>query len=230
MRISNLTYRINKSTILDNISIKLQLQGINWVFGPNGAGKSSLLKVVCGLGGPYQGSINWEISLPKLPRVGFIIDRGSYFGHLTIKENLSLYKNHYEIDQHRINEFLMKWDLQSCYHRRINSLSMGQCARFKMVMAMIHDPQLLALDEPDNNLDPTGVATYNHLFNEWRINNNLTVIASHRPGNMVAWDHMTVLHNGTLLYSGTVELFLSEPAIPANGYMHQLRSLIKKGI
>ena len=107
---------------------------------------------------------------------------------------------------------------------------MGQCARFKMVMAMVHDPQLLALDEPDNNLDPTGVATYNHRFGEWRINNNLIVIASHRPGNIVAWDHMTVLHNGSLLYSGTVELFLSEPAIHTNDYMRQLRSLIKKGI
>ncbi len=107
---------------------------------------------------------------------------------------------------------------------------MGQCARFKMVMAMIHDPQLLALDEPDNNLDPTGVATFNHLFDEWRRNNNLTVIASHRPGNMVAWDHMTVLDNGSLLYSGTVELFLSEPVVPVNGYRHQLRSLIMKGL
>ena len=211
MKVSQLTYRIKANCILKNLSFQLLSHRINWILGPNGAGKSSLLKILCGLTLRYRGTVTRSNYLSAPNRIGFLINQGACFPHLTVSDHMSLLRNRFQIDPQRVEQLLIEWGLENVNRHKVVDLSQGERARYFMVQALVHDPHLIVLDEPENSLDHLGQGLLEEYLKDWRRQSKLVVIASHAFTHLVPWDQLLVLEEGTLKIRSPVEDFKKGP-------------------
>lgn len=209
MEFSGLTYQRNKKRILKGISFKLHASGINWIFGPNGAGKTSVLKIISGMENNYKGNLPSELIKAAPGSIGFLLEHGSYYGHLTIMENLSLFIKIYKIPTDRIHKFLDCWGLASYKKIKVGQLSIGLRSRFSLVMALLSRPQYILLDEPESALDFQGSSLLLEHMESWRKTGAFIVIVSHYPHGVSPKDHLLVMEEGVSIFHGPVRDFLA---------------------
>ncbi|MCH8099342.1 MAG: ABC transporter ATP-binding protein [Proteobacteria bacterium] len=132
--------------------------------GPNGSGKSTTIRMLCGLLTPTMGSANvlgTEIpgdSRTLKPKIGYMTQKFSLFGDLTVRENLQFIAEIYSYPRaeraSRIEELLGKYDLHDQQTQFAGTMSGGQKQRLGLACAVLHHPELLLLDEPTSAVDP----------------------------------------------------------------------------
>lgn len=133
------------------------------IFGPNGAGKTTFLKILAGLITPSSGSLKILESesngnrLEVLKNLGFVPQGGHFYETLTVKENLEFYGKMYSLEKDqlakRINTLLTQFALDATLNIKVAQLSKGMKQRLRIIKALLHEPQLLLLDEPYSGLD-----------------------------------------------------------------------------
>jgi len=159
-----ITRRFGDFTAVDNLDLRIPRSCIYGFLGPNGSGKSTTIRLLTGLLTPNKGSINiLGLDLPKQAEklrlhIGYMTQKFSLFGDLTLQENLQFMARIYGLDrQHsksRISELLATYDLFSNRKQLADTLSGGQKQRLALAAATIHKPELLFLDEPTSAVDP----------------------------------------------------------------------------
>ena len=132
--------------------------------GPNGSGKSTTIRMLCGLLTPTKGSANvlgTEIpgdSRTLKPKIGYMTQKFSLFGDMTVQENLRFIAEIYSYPRanrvSRIEELLVKYDLHDQRNQLAETMSGGQKQRLGLACAVLHHPELLLLDEPTSAVDP----------------------------------------------------------------------------
>lgn len=132
--------------------------------GPNGSGKSTTIRMLCGLLDPTQGSADvLGIHVPGnthdlKPRIGYMTQRFSLFGDMTVQENLQFIAEIYSFPSRdraaRIEELLDRYDLVPQRKQLASTMSGGQKQRLALACAVLHHPELLLLDEPTSAVDP----------------------------------------------------------------------------
>jgi ABC-2 type transport system ATP-binding protein len=164
IEIKNVTKRIGKKKILDNISFSVSEGDIFGFIGPNGAGKSTLIKTMLGLYRKTSGTIiiggeNVDKDFEgALKNVGAIIENPDMYSHLTGMQNLQIFADmRGGIKKDKIMEYVKLVKLENRIHDRVKTYSLGMKQRLGLVQALMHDPKLLILDEPTNGLDPIGI-------------------------------------------------------------------------
>ena len=171
--------KINKSygneKALINISFNVAKGEIVGFLGPNGAGKSTLMKIICGYLKQDSGSISIcnldkeeNIILIK-SKIGYLSEKNPLYLDMFIKEYLTFIGNIYKINNldMRISEIIQKTGLELEQHKKINELSKGFKQRVGLAAAMIHNPDVLILDEPTTGLDPNQLDEIRDLISEF---------------------------------------------------------------
>lgn len=158
------------------------------IAGRNGAGKSTLLKCIAGLLKPTSGQIIWmngendkmtQVELKK--RLGYAAPYISLYEELTVTENLSfLFDVRNEKNRGQIGEVLQRTGASPFKDSLFGSLSTGQQQRARIAAAIVHQPDILFLDEPGSNLDKKGRAVIDDLVNEFRHQEKLLILASNQ--------------------------------------------------
>src|SRR5678816_1238923 len=163
----DLTYHTNKNhKTLDNINLEVQRGSIYGFLGPNGAGKTTTLRLLLGLLKKQQGSIQIfgkefdQYRIESLKKIGSLIEQPSLYGHLTAKENLNIYRKIYGTRKESIDDVLQLVGLKGTGKKKAKQFSLGMKQRLSIAIALLHNPELLILDEPTNGLDPV---SYTHL-------------------------------------------------------------------
>ena len=148
--------------ILENVNAAFE-PGLNFIIGPNGSGKSTLLRTIVGVLKPIRGDVLLDgVSVFRNPRVKKLI---GYFPHgvgllpnLTVRKNLILYGELIGLERNlvrsRIEEISSLFKLDDLLDKRVSELSHGQRVRVGIARALLHDPEVLVLDEPFTGLDP----------------------------------------------------------------------------
>jgi ABC-2 type transport system ATP-binding protein len=159
-----LTRRFGGYTAVDHLDLRIPKGTIYGFLGPNGSGKSTTIRLLTGLLTPNEGSINvLGLELPRQAeklrtRIGYMTQKFSLFGDLTVQENLffmaRIYGLHYRKEKARVAELLATYDLEDRRKVLADSLSGGQKQRLALAAATIHSPELLFLDEPTSAVDP----------------------------------------------------------------------------
>ena len=149
---------------VDELDLKVPRGQIYGFLGPNGSGKSTTIRMLCGLLTPTEGSatvLGTEIPGParKLkPRIGYMTQKFSLFGDMTVLENLQFIAEIYSFPKGerkaRIEELLGKYDLKDQRRQLAGTMSGGQKQRLALACAVLHRPELLFLDEPTSAVDP----------------------------------------------------------------------------
>ena len=165
---SHLTKKYGQTTAVDDISFEVQQGEIVGYLGPNGAGKSTTLKMLVGLLQPTSGEIsvagyNAKTELLELKRhIGYVPEEAQLYEHLTLVEHLQLIGRLYQLEEslmaHKITELAKLFDMASQANQRISGFSQGMRQKCIIMSALLHNPDVLFLDEPFTNLDVTTVS------------------------------------------------------------------------
>ncbi|MFQ5575414.1 MAG: ABC transporter ATP-binding protein [Anaerolineae bacterium] len=187
--VENLTKTYKRRVAVDGISFAIQPGAIFGFIGPNGAGKTTTIKILTTLLQPTGGSIHvngHDVMRDKHAvrrMLGYVPDFFGLYNDMTTREYLDFFAGCYNIPQPRraplIGDLLTLVDLQ---HRRddyVNGLSRGMKQRLGLARALIHDPQILVLDEPAAGLDPRARVEFRALLKELRAMGKTIFFSSH---------------------------------------------------
>lgn len=209
-----LTYRFSANeTVLNNIQLEVPKGSIYGFLGPNGAGKTTTLKLILGLLRKQEGTIvvfdqdfekNRNVILKK---VGSLIEAPSLYAHLTAKENLAIWQKIYECPKERIDEVLEIVGLSHTGKKKAGKFSLGMKQRLSIAIALLHQPELLILDEPTNGLDPSGILEIRELLTKINQEQGITIlISSHLLSEIEKLvTHVGIINKGQLLFQGTLD-------------------------
>ncbi len=163
LEVEGLTRHYGEREALGDVSLSLAEGQTLVVFGPNGAGKTTLLRVLATLLRPHAGSVRvLGCSLPEEAwavrgRVGLLGHEPLLYRELTARENLRLHARLHGVDEQRVPELLEAVAMDARANEPLRTLSRGMVQRVAVARAVLHDPELLLLDEPHSNLDPAAV-------------------------------------------------------------------------
>jgi heme exporter protein A len=182
IRARGLSRRFGRKRVLDRIDFDVERNDFLVLTGPNGSGKTTLLRLCAGLLAPTAGAI--EVDANRA-RVGFLAHEPLVYGELTALENLDLYGRLYRVPERRerIGMLLERFDLWDARRERAGTLSRGMLQRLALCRALLHEPELLLLDEPFSGLDEEGVALLDHELRELRPAQTF-VVATHEPARV----------------------------------------------
>jgi len=149
------------------------------VTGANGSGKTTLLRLLAGLAGPSRGTLEVEVDRGRL---GYLGHEALVYRELTALENLDLYGRLYRVPERRerIGMLLERFGLWEARGERASALSRGMLQRLALCRALLHDPDLLVLDEPFTALDVQGAALLDHQLAELG-GTRTVVVSTHEP-------------------------------------------------
>jgi len=144
--------RFGSKRVLRDLDFEVRAGELLLVTGPNGSGKSTLLALIAGLLAPTEGEI--EVDLPR-GRLGYLAHEALVYKELTALENLDLYGRLYRVPERRerIGMLLERFGLWDARGERVGSYSRGMTQRLALCRVLLHDPELVILDEPYTALD-----------------------------------------------------------------------------
>jgi heme exporter protein A len=190
VQVEGLSRHYGEREALDDVSLSLQEGQTLVVFGPNGAGKTTLLRVLATLLRPHAGDVRvlgssipdraWEVR----GRIGLLGHDPLLYRELSVRENLRFHAHLHGVTSARVEELLELVQLQQRADEPLRLLSRGMVQRAAVARTVLHDPELLLLDEPRSNLDPAAVELVEPLIGA--ASGRTRVICSHDPGGGLA--------------------------------------------
>ncbi|GAB4038494.1 ABC transporter ATP-binding protein [Spirosoma gilvum] len=208
-----LNYSFGTRPVLRGVSLNVPAASIFGFLGPNGSGKTTTIRLLLGLIRSPENNISvfsesiHTYRLSILRRVGALIELPSLYPHLSAYANLDLTRRLLQISSTRIDEVLEVVQLTSDAHRAVREYSLGMKQRLSLAMTLLHEPELLILDEPTNGLDPAGIRDIRDLI--LRLNKELgktIFVSSHLLSEIEKIvTHLAIIHQGRLLFQGTTE-------------------------
>ena len=208
VQIKNVTKKIGKKVIIDDLTFDVHSGEVFGFLGPNGAGKTTTIKMLLGLMSITKGEIyidgyNVEKNFEKaIAKVGGIIENPDLYKYLTGYQNLVHFWRMYpDIKKERIDEVIKIVGLGKRIHDKIKTYSLGMRQRLGVAQALINSPKLLVLDEPTNGLDPAGIHELRtHLRTLAKEENVAVIVSSHLLSEMeLMCDRVGIIQNGKLV-------------------------------
>jgi heme exporter protein A len=183
IRARQLSRRFGDKRVIDRLDLDVAAGDFLLLTGPNGSGKTTLLRLVAGLLVPTGGSL--EVAAERA-QVGFLGHEPLVYRELTPLENLELYGRLYRIPERRerIGALLERFGLWQVRNERVSTFSRGMQQRLGLCRALLHEPDLIVLDEPFNALDAQGVALLERELAGLR--GRTVLLATHEPERVAA--------------------------------------------
>ncbi len=186
IEVAGLARHYGEREALSGVSLTLESGRTLVVFGPNGAGKTTLLRVLATLLRPHAGDV--RVLGERLPsdawavrgRIGLLGHEPLLYRELTARENLSFHARLHDVARERVEELLAAVRIDDRADEPLRTLSRGMVQRVAVARSVLHDPELLLLDEPRSNLDPAAVELVEPLIGA--ASARTRVICSHDPG------------------------------------------------
>ncbi len=204
----------SSSTVLFDVSFSVGYGEIFGFLGPNGAGKTTTMKILLGLMGASSGSVellgmpSTDVQVHK--RIGYLPESPYFYDYLTAEEFLTFYGglaglNKTELPR-RITELLDKVGLSEARTRPLRKFSKGMLQRIGLAQALIHDPELVILDEPMSGLDPVGRKEVRDIILSLRDQGKTVFFSTHIISDVeLICDRVGIIAKGKMLALGRIE-------------------------
>jgi len=211
--------RSNSDIILDDVSFEIKKGDFLGIIGPNGAGKTTLFKCMLGLNKDYSGTIkifNKEIKkdYKKIyKKIGYIPQSNNFDQRFpaTVKEIIQLGTIGKKVDREKMDNLLELTGISEYLNRRIGDLSGGQQQRVMITKALVHEPELLILDEPATAIDANILKLFYKLLIKLNKEKNITIIwSSHDLDAVNLLSNKVACIYKKLLFHGRSEEFFSD--------------------
>jgi ABC-type multidrug transport system ATPase subunit len=182
IRARGLSRRFGDKRVLEKLDLDLEDRDFLVVTGPNGSGKTTLLRLCAGLLAPTGGELRVDADRAG---IGFLAHEPLVYRELSALENLDLYGRLYRVPERRerIGMLLERFGLWNVRNERAGSFSRGMLQRLALCRALLHEPELLLLDEPFNALDTEGTELLARELEELR-GRRTFLVATHDPARL----------------------------------------------
>ncbi|MGE8034972.1 ATP-binding cassette domain-containing protein [Lysinibacillus sp. NPDC093692] len=238
----NLSKSFGKEQAVSNINLKIRKGEIYGFLGPNGAGKTTTIRMLLGLMKPSSGTVKmFQKDLTKeriniLSKVGSLVENPSYYPHLTAYENLEALRKILGVPKSRIDEVLEIVRLKDAADKKVKGFSLGMKQRLGIAASLLHNPELLILDEPTNGLDPSGIIEIRNLIKRLPSEYGMTIIISSHLLSEI--DQMAtqvgIVTKGKMIFQDSIEAMrrFAQPkvVIKVSDSEKGWRSLVANGI
>jgi ABC-2 type transport system ATP-binding protein len=210
IEVVGLSKTYGKLRAVDGVDLVVEEGEFVGILGPNGAGKTTLLEMVEGLREPSAGSATvlgvpvWPRNASLLPRIGVQLQASSFFERLTAREQIHTFAALYGVAASRADEWLERVGLVEKADARVEDLSGGQAQRLSIACALVHDPELVFLDEPTAALDPQARRNLWDLLSGINDSGRTVVLTTHYMDEAeVLADRVAIMDHGQVLVLDT---------------------------
>lgn len=235
-QVQQLTHLYKTHRAVNQVTFDIGSQTIHGFVGPNGAGKTTTLKVLATLVKPQAGRVNMfgmDVATnfkAVRRRIGYMQDHFSMYRKMSVFEYLDFFGAAYGMTQDErdktIGDILTLTDMSGRRDDLITGLSRGMQQRVSLARALVHDPDLLLLDEPASGLDPRARIELMEILQELRNLGKTIFISSHILSELATLcDHVTILDRGEVKYTGTIGGLVKDQS-PEGAYRIELEALL----
>lgn len=220
LEINHLSKQLREIKAVDNLSMIVYRKDVYGFLGPNGSGKSTSIRMILSLLRPDAGEIN-IFGLPLtnhrkkiLSRVGAFIEKPDFYDYLSARKNLEILSQYSNIPPKKweISKILEMVGLSDRGHSKVKTYSKGMKQRLGIAQTLLHDPELLILDEPASGLDPSGNRDIRNLIRFLNEEKGKTIILSSHNLNEIELvaNRMLIINKGRKIVEGNVRELLSK--------------------
>ncbi|WGO82619.1 ATP-binding cassette domain-containing protein [Arsenophonus apicola] len=222
----NLSKRFGDFAATDNVNFTVKRGEIFGLLGPNGAGKSTTFKMMCGLMLPTAGralvlGMDLKISSNKARQhLGYMAQKFSLYGNLTVAQNLKFFSGIYGLSgsqqQQKISSMINAFNLNSILQQTTDELPLGFKQRLALACSLMHEPDILFLDEPTSGVDPLTRREF-WLHINGMVNKGVTVmVTTHFMDEAEYCDRIGLVYRGKIIAAGTPDELKSQIATTEN--------------
>lgn len=220
IEITGLTKRYGTVNALSDISFKVEKGQIVGFLGANGAGKTTTMDIICGCIGADQGSVKiCDFDITEQPiqakkRLGYLPDIPPLHGDMPVEEFIDYTARLRKVPANerktKVDSVIEKLSLGDVRKRLVGNLSKGFRQRVALAQALVHDPDVLVLDEPTEGLDPTQIIHIRELIKSLAGQHTI-ILSSHILSEVQAMcDHIVIIHKGKIVTQGTYAELLAQ--------------------
>jgi len=218
IRTEGLVKKFDDLVAVNKIDLKIKKGMLYGMIGPNGSGKTTTIKILMGLLKPTSGCasiLNESVPVKKnLPRIGYMPQEMAVYYDMSVHENLQLFANLYSVDKQdfirREDELLKMIDLEERKYSTVSQLSGGMRHRVSLACTLIHDPDVLFLDEPTVGVDPELRMGFWNYFSKLKSAGKTIVMTTHYMDEARRCDIVGMMRSGKLIAEGTPEDLMAQ--------------------
>ncbi len=211
LRLINISKSFGRQPVLTGLNLTARPGRVYGLLGLNGAGKSTAFNLALGILTPDEGSVEImgaPFTRASLAQVGASINGPAFFPQLSAQHNLLVHCRLTGTHPEVVDPLLRHVGLGQVGRKRAGRFSTGMKVRLALAMALLTDPPILILDEPQNGLDPQGIIELRGLVRALADEGRTVIVSSHQLGEMARMsDDIGVLSGGRLVYEGTLAEF-----------------------
>lgn len=235
----DLTKKYDNFVAVDTLNMKIENKSIFGFLGPNGAGKTTTVKMLTCLIPPTSGTANVAgYDIIKYPnevrqKIGMVPQLVSLYGDLTARENAELCADYYglpeDLKEKRIDELMELVDIKYAENKMVKHLSGGQKQKVSVVASLIHQPDILFLDEPTIGLDPTTKQVLWELIDELNGKGHTIILCSHDMYEVdLLCDNVGIIDHGKLVAFNTPQTLKDQMMAEESYNRTKIREIVSK--
>ena len=221
IKVENITKKYGDQIALNQVSFSIQKGEIVGFLGPNGAGKSTMMKILTTYISTFEGNAwvnSYSVSDEKIKVqkcIGYLPEHNPLYLDMYVREYLNFNAEVYKIDKAQVEIVIEETGLLSEAHKKIEQLSKGYRQRVGLANALLHNPEVLILDEPTTGLDPNQLIEIRDLIKKVAKENGKTVLLStHIMQEVEAiCDRVIILNKGKLIHDKSIKETLKETSL-----------------
>lgn len=198
---------------VDGVSFSIRRGAITGLLGRNGAGKTTTIRMITGIFMPDSGTIEWlggQNGTPFRDRIGYLPEERGLYRQMKIVELLLFLA---EIKGRRpsdmrpaVDRWLERFDLTDKRDAKVEELSKGNQQKVQLIGTLLHDPDLIILDEPQSGLDPVNMVLVRNLLRELRDGGRTILLSTHMMGEAEKMaDEIVLIHHGRVVLDGGID-------------------------
>lgn len=234
IKTSNLTTSYGKSRGITGINLEVKKGEIFGFIGPNGAGKSTTIRTMLGFLFPSEGNVSvldMDVAQDIVNiknKIGYLPSEVNYYDEMTVKEVLDYSAKFYKKDcKARIDELVKIFDMDVT--KKINKLSLGNKKKVAIVQALLHEPELLILDEPTNGLDPLMQSRFFEVLKKENEKGTTIFFSSHVLSEVQkVCDRVAIIKEGKIIKVETIENIINMTHLHVKIYAEDLNVLAEE--
>lgn len=213
IRLEDITKSSNQQVILDNINIELKPGLVTGLLGPNGAGKTTLIRIMNQIVAQDKGFVLYDekiISAKQLEKIGYLPEERGLYPQMTVEEHalfLGQLRGLTKKDaQASLQQWLEKFDCVNWQKKRIEELSKGMAQKIQFICTVLHDPEVLILDEPFSGFDPINIALIRNELKTLKNEGKTILLSTHNMSSVDdLCDNVVLLNKGKKVAEGAVK-------------------------
>lgn len=210
--IRNVTKRYNGTTAVDDVSLAVPPGSIFGLLGPNGAGKTSLIRMITQITMPDSGSIFMHgraLRQEDTSRIGYMPEERGLYKQMKIGNHLIYLGELRGLSRKdatlRVREWFEKFDIVGWWNKKVDQLSKGMQQKIQFIATVLHDPELLILDEPFSGLDPINAELITQEIFRMKKSGKTIIFSTHRMEQVEQiCDSIALIHRGRIILDGDV--------------------------